>query len=156
MFTCLHACMRTCLHALAYMLARLYAFTCLHTPRLYAFTCVHASHFSTTFRSSTFNKTVFYLSIKVLGGLVSRVRSFVRPLHVGSWPRVAIEPREEPEPGSSLNQNRTRTKTERRISRSGGGTFLTRSPRLGRHYNTRAGSAQTPRQSRARGVTSHY
>ena len=80
---------------------------------------------------------------------MSRVRSFLRPLHLGSWPRVAIEPREEPEPGSSLNQNRARTRTEPRKSRGigGGGAFLTRSPRLGRHYNTRAGSAQTPRQS---------
>ena len=37
--------MRTCLHALAYMFARLYAFTCLHTPVLlhvYVLTCLLA------------------------------------------------------------------------------------------------------------------
>ena len=42
MLTCLHA---YTLHALAYMLARLYAFTCLHTPVLlhaYVLTCLLA------------------------------------------------------------------------------------------------------------------
>ena len=39
MLTCLRACMSTCLHALARMLARLCVFTCLHA---YMFTCLQA------------------------------------------------------------------------------------------------------------------
>ena len=62
--------------------------------------------------------------------------------------------------GHELTQNRARTEANTSVQGNlevmGGGAFLTRSPRLGRHYNTRAGSAQTPRQSKARGVTSHY
>ena len=52
MFTCLHAYMRTRLHALAYMLARLYAFTCLYTPVLlhaYVLTCLLATPCSPPF-----------------------------------------------------------------------------------------------------------
>ena len=44
--TCLHDYMRTRLHALAYMLARLYVFTCWHTPVLlhaYVYTRLHAT-----------------------------------------------------------------------------------------------------------------
>ena len=48
MFTCLHAYMRIRLQALAYMFARLYVFTCLHTPVLlhpYVLTCLLATIF---------------------------------------------------------------------------------------------------------------
>ena len=61
---------------------------------------------------------------------------------LGSWPRM-LPLNQEP------NQNRTRTEPRKSRSNDEGGAFLTRSPRLGRHYNTRAGSAQTPRQSKS-------